>query len=55
MDNIFIHRLSGQALQTCCCWQTPSTCLSSTIAVLPGGSTTFRAAACRQATRPKGA
>lgn len=47
--------LSEQSRQeTCCCWQTPSTCLSPTIAVLPDGSTTFRAAACRQAAKPKG-
>jgi len=53
MDIIFIQLLSGQALQTCCCWQTAFSCVSSSIAVLPDGSTTFRAAACRQAKKPK--
>jgi len=41
MDIVFIQLLSGQALQTSCCWQTPSSCAnafntdgsSSTIAI----------------------
>src|ERR1700722_19513668 len=34
-DIVFNQLLSGQALQTSCCWQTPSSCLSPSIAALP--------------------